>query len=112
MKRGDLCWASLPDPTGSGPGFHRPVVVVQSNPFNESRISTVIVTVATSNLALAGAPSNFCLGKADSGLTKPSVVNVSQIITLDRQLLAERVKPLPAQCIVRINEGLRLVLGV
>lgn len=112
MKRGELWWASLRDPTGSRPGFRRPVVVVQSNPFNESRISTVIVAVVTSNLALAEAPGNFRLGKADSGLTKPSVFDVSQIITLDRQLLAERVKALPAQCIVRLNEGLRLVLGV
>jgi mRNA interferase MazF len=112
MKRGELWWASLPEPTGSGPGFRRPVVVVQSNPFNESRISTVVLAIVTSNLALAEAPGNFRLGKADSGLAKPSVVNVSQIITLDRQLLIERIKALPAQCVARLNEGLRLVLGV
>lgn len=112
MKRGELWWASLPEPTGSGPGFRRPVVVVQSNPFNESRISTVVVAIITSNLALAEAPGNLRLGKADSGLAKPSVVNVSQIITLDRQLLVERIKALPAQCVARLNEGLRLVLGV
>jgi mRNA interferase MazF len=112
MKRGELWWASLPEPTGSGPGFKRPVVVVQSNPFNESRISTVIVAVVTSNLALAEAPGNFRLGKPESGLPKPSVVNVSQVITLDRQLLIERIKALPAQSVTRLNEGLRLVLGI
>ncbi len=112
MKRGELWWASLPEPTGSGPGFRRPVVVVQSNPFNESRISTVIVAIVTSNLSLAEAPGNFRLAKVDSGLAKPSVVNVSQIITLDRQLLSARIKSLPAQCVDRLNEGLRLVLGI
>ena len=112
MKRGEVWWASLPEPTGSGPGFRRPVVVVQSNPFNESRIFTVVVAIVTSNVAIADAPGNFRLGKADSGLAKPSVVNVSQIIMLDRQLLIERIKGLPAQCVARLNEGLRLVLGI
>ena len=112
MKRGELWWASLPEPTGSGPGFRRPVLVVQSNPFNESRIATVIVAIVTSNLALSDAPGNVRLGKSDSGLSKASVINVSQIITLDRQLLIGRIKALPAQCVTRVNEGLRLVLGV
>jgi len=112
MKRGELWWASLPDPVGSGPGFRRPVVVVQSNSFNESRIATVVVAVVTSNLALSEAPGNVRLGKSDSGLSRPSVINVSQIITLDHQLLTERIKALPAQCVSRVNEGLRLVLGI
>ena len=112
MKRGELWWASLPTPEGSAPGFRRPVLVLQSNPFNESRISTVIVAVVTSNLALADAPGNVRLGKSDSGLAKPSVINVSQILTLDRALLTERVRSLPAESISRVNEGLRLVLGL
>jgi mRNA interferase MazF len=112
MKRGELWWAALPEPTGSGPGFKRPVVVVQSNPFNESRISTVVVAIVTSNLALADAPGNVRLGKSESGLPKQSVVNVSQIITLDRQLLVERIKALPSHSVTRLNEGLRLVLGI
>lgn len=112
MKRGELWWASLPDPTGSGPGFRRPVVVIQSNPFNASRIATVVVAVVTSNLALAEAPGNLRLGTSESGLSRPSVVNVSQILTLDRQLLTERVKALQAQSVLRLNEGLRLVLGL
>jgi len=112
MKRGEIWWASLPPPTGSGPGFRRPVVVVQSNPFNQSRIATVIVAVVTSNLALANAPGNVRVGKSESGLAKPSVVNVSQILTLDRALLTQRVRGLPADTMRQIDEGLRLAIGV
>ena len=112
MKRGEIWWASLPPPTGSGPGFRRPVVVVQSNPFNQSRIATVIVAVVTSNLALASAPGNVRVGKSESGLAKPSVVNVSQILTLDRILLTQRVRGLPADAMRQIDEGLRLAIGV
>lgn len=85
--------------------------LIPSNPFNESCIATVVVAINTSNLALAEAPGNFRLGKTESRLAKPSVVNVSQIITPDRQLLIKRIKALPAQSITRLNEGLRLVLG-
>lgn len=112
MKRGEVWWASLPAPSGSGPGFRRPVVVVQSNPFNESRIATVIAAIVTSNLALADAPGNVRLAKADSGLAKESVINVSQVITLDRALLSHRVKFLPRRLIRRVDEGLRLVLAL
>jgi mRNA interferase MazF len=112
MKRGEIWWASLPAPTRSGPGFHRPVLILQSNPFNQSRIATVVVAVLTSKLALAEAPGNVRLGKSDSGLPKASVVNVSQIVTLDRQLLTERVRALPGAAMRRIDEGLRLVLGL
>jgi mRNA interferase MazF len=111
MKRGELWWASLPDPTGSGPGFRRPVLVVQANSFNESRISTVIVAIITSNLALAEAPGNVRLAKSDSGLPKPSVVNVSQVLTLDRALLTAKIKSLPSRAMARVDEGLLLVLG-
>ena len=112
MKRGEVWWASLPAPTGSGPGFRRPVVVVQSNPFNQSRIATVIVAIITSNLTLADAPGNVRVGKSESGLAKPSVVNVSQVITLDRDLLTQRVRGLPADAMRQIDEGLRLALGL
>jgi mRNA interferase MazF len=112
MKRGEIWWASLPEPTGSGPGLRRPILVIQSNPFNESRIATVIVAVVTSNLALADAPGNVRLSKSESGLPKPSVVNVSQILTVDRSILTERVKALPSSVIQRVNEGLRLAIGV
>ncbi len=112
MKRGEIWWAALPDPAGSGPGFKRPVVVVQSNPFNESRIATVVVAIVTSNLALADAPGNFRISKAESGLPKASVINLSQIITLDRKLLVARTRALSAANITRLNEGLRLVLAL
>ena len=112
MKRGEVWWASLPAPTGSGPGFRRPVVVVQSNPFNQSRIATVIVAIVTSNLALADAPGNVRVGKSESGLAKPSVVNVSQLVTLDRELLTQRVRGLSADTMRQIDEGLRLALDL
>lgn len=112
MKRGEVWWASLPTPKGSGPGFRRPVVVVQSNPFNQSRIATVIVAIITSNLTLADAPGNVRVGKSESGLAKPSVVNVSQVITLDRELLTQRVRGLPADTMRQIDEGLRLALSL
>lgn len=112
MKRGEVWWALLPAPVGSGPGFRRPVLIVQANPFNESRIATVIVAVITSNLALAAAPGNLRLGKSESGLAKPSVVNVSQIITVDKAVLKSRVRALSAEPMRRIEEGLRLVLGI
>ena len=112
MKRGEVWWASLPSPSGSGPGFRRPVVVIQSDPYNESRISTAIVAVITSNLALAGAPGNVRTGKSETGLSKPSVVNVSQVVTVDKALLTERGRPLPAAVMARVDDGLRLVLGL
>src|SRR5258708_5304871 len=110
MKRGEVWWASLPAPAGSGP--RRPVLVIQSNPFNESRIASAIVAGIPSNLALAEAPGNVRIGKSDSGLSKPSVVNVSQILTIDRTFLSQRVRPLSAPAMQRVEEGLRLVLGL
>ena len=112
MKRGEVWWASLPEPVGSGPGMRRPVVIVQSNPFNDSRIATVIVAIITSNLNLAKAPGNVRISRHESGLSQPSVVNVSQMLTLDRGLLTHRVKMLPSQIISRIDDGLRLVLAL
>ena len=101
----------MPAPTGSGPGFRRPVIVIQSNPFNQSRIATFIVAVVTSNLALQDAPGNVRVGKVESGLPKPSVINVSQLYTLDRELLTQRVRGLPAETMRAIDDGLRLALG-
>ena len=112
MRRGEIWWAALPEPVGSGPGMRRPVLVIQANPFNESRISTVIVAVITSNLALAEAPGNVRLGKGDSGLPKPSVVNVSQVLTVDRGMLEEPVRIVSARVMERVNLGLRLALGL
>jgi mRNA interferase MazF len=112
VKRGEIWWAALPPPSGSGPGFRRPVLVIQSDPFNESRISTAIVAVITSNLALADAPGNVRAAKAESGLSKHSVVNVSQVLTIDKALLTDRVRPLSAEAMQRVDNGLRLALGL
>ena len=112
MKRGEVWWASLPDPVGSGPGYRRPVLVIQSKPFNESHIATVVVAVITTNLGLGEAPGNVRLSKSESGLPKPSVVNISQIITIDKSLLTEKVKSLPGAVAQRVDEGLRLVLAL
>jgi mRNA interferase MazF len=86
--------------------------VVQSNPFNESRISTVIVAVITSNVALGDAPGNVRIAKSDSGLAKPSVVNVSQILTIDRNLLTQKVRSISGDAMRKVDEGLKLVLAV
>jgi mRNA interferase MazF len=112
MKRGEIWWADLPSPVGSGPGYKRPVLVVQANPFNASRIATVIVATVTSNLALAEAPGNVRIAKSDSGLPQPSVVNVSQLITLDRSILTSKVKLLPGAILDKVDSGLKLVLGL
>jgi len=112
MKRGEIWWASLEQPRGSEPGYRRPVLVVQADSFNESRIATVLVAVITSNLALSEAPGNVRIGKSDSKLAKASVVNVSQILTLDRRYLTKRAGRIPNAVMNRVSEGLSLVLGL
>jgi mRNA interferase MazF len=112
MRRGEIWWASLPEPAGSGPGFRRPLLIVSANSFNESRIRTVVAAVITSNLRLAEAPGNVRLPGRGTGLAKPSVVNVSQIITVDKSFLTERVGHLPPRVLIEVDEGLRLVLSV
>lgn len=110
MRRGELWWASLPEPTGSGPGFRRPVVIVQADSFNASRIRTVIVAVVTANLGLADAPGNVLLRARATRLKRDSVANVSQLVTLDRSLLSGRIGRLPPAAARQLDEGLRLVL--
>ncbi len=112
MQRGEIWWATLPAPSGSGPGKRRPVLIVQSDAFNASRIQTVVAAVITSNVELAAAPGNIRLRRRETKLTKDSVVNVSQLITLDQSYLTERVSVLPKRLIGALNEGLRLVLGL
>ena len=112
MKRGEVWWGSLPPPTGSGPGYRRPVLIIQANSFNDSRVATVIVAIITTNMAIESAPGNVRLGKADSGLPKPAVVNISQLFTIDRFLLTERVRALPGQSMDQVEAGLRLVLNL
>jgi len=97
MNKGDIWWASLDEPRGSEPGYRRPVVIISSNEFNISKIRTVIVAVITSNLRLAEAPNNFRISKKESGLLKESVVNISQLLTLDKSFLTERTGKLPSK---------------
>jgi mRNA interferase MazF len=112
MERGDVWWATLPPPVDSGPGGRRPVVVVQSDEFTESRIRTVVVVVITSNLRLAQAPGNVFLPADLSGLEKDSVVNLSQLYTVAKFRLTDRVATLPDSLMDEIDAGLRLVLDL
>ena len=112
MRRGEIRWASLPAPQASGPGYRRPVVVVQSDQFNESRISTVIIAILTANLDLAGAPGNILLDRRESNLPSDSVINVSQVLTVDKSFLTEPVGRLSAQTMITMDAGLRLVMGL
>jgi len=110
IQRGEIWWASLPEPVRSEPGYRRPVLVVQSDDFNRSRIATVIALVITSNTRLAEAPGNVFLPEKLTGLPKDSVANVSQIVTVDKSFLTERIGILPPNMMEQIEKGLRLVL--
>jgi len=110
IKRGDIWWAALSEPAGSGPGYRRPVLIIQSNEFNESKINTIIAVVITSNTRLAAAPGNILLPSKKSKLSKESVINVSQIITIDRSYLTEKVHSLSSSIVAQVDDGLRLVL--
>ena len=112
MRRGEIWWASLPTPAGSGPGLRRPVLIVQANAFNESRLGTVIVAAITGNLSREHAPGNVRLPPAESGLAKASVVNVSQLLAVDRGYVTQRVAALPMAAMNRVDEGLRLALNL
>lgn len=112
MRRGEIWWADLPDPIGSEPGFRRPVLVVQEDSFNRSRIATVVVVAITSNVFLSSAPGNVRLSTNSGGLKKESVVNVSQVATLDKSFLTEKVGRLSRPKLQAVEEGLRLVMGL
>ena len=111
ISQGEIWWADLPDPAGSGPGFRRPVVIVQCDALNRSRIATVVCVPLTSNLKWASAPGNVPLSARLSGLPKDSVANVSQIVTIDKQLLGERVGKLSRSKLELVLSGIDIVLG-
>ena len=111
IAQGHVYWANLPDPTGSGPGFRRPVLVVQGDPLNRSKIRSVICVPLTSNLRWAEAPGNVLLSARATGLPKDSVANASQIITLDRELLTAEVGKLSKRQLELILTGIDIVLG-
>lgn len=112
IQRGEVWWADLAEPTGSEPGYRRPVVIVQADAFNRSRLATTIVVVLTSNLRLVDAPGNVLVPAKESGLKRDSVANVTQLATVDREVVMERVGRLSTKGMRMLNEGLRLALGL
>jgi len=111
VAQGEVWWADLADPAGSEPGFRRPVVVVQGDAFNRSSLGTVACVALTSNLRWADAPGNGLLTARVTGLPRDSVANVSQLVTLDRALLTERVGKLPPAKLELILDGVAILLG-
>jgi mRNA interferase MazF len=111
ISQGEIWWADLPVPTGSGPGFRRPVVILQGDALNRSRISTVLCIPLTSNIRWAEAPGNVFLSARLTGLPRDSVANVSQIVTLDRGLLTEAVGKLPRARMELLFSGIDVILG-
>jgi mRNA interferase MazF len=112
MTRGEIRWADIPDLAGSGPAFRRPAVVLQSNFFNQSRLNTVVVVILTGNLLLATMPGNVRVSAIESGLPRDSVVNVTQLITLDRRALDPPVGRLSPGTMFAIEQGVKLVLDL
>jgi mRNA interferase MazF len=110
IAQGDVFWLDTGTPRGSAPGFRRPHVVVQNDVFNASRIQTTVLCAVTSNLAWAKAPGNLLLRKGEATLPRPSVVNVSQVVTVDKSVLREKIGTLSRQRVREILSGLRIVL--
>jgi mRNA interferase MazF len=111
ISQGEVWWAELPVPGGSEPGYRRPVVIVQSDAFNRSRLRTTVCVVLTSNMRWADAPGNVRLPKRASGLPRDSVANVSQIVTLDRAVLHDRIGKLPSARLELILDGIEVLIG-
>lgn len=110
--RGEIWWADLGEPRNLEPGYRRPVLIVQEDHFNQSNLATVIVLALTSNLRYRGFPGNVFLSQAQSGLEKNSVINLTQLTTIDKSWLDEYVSDLPAELMVQVESGLSLVLGL
>ena len=112
VGRGEVWWADLPEPTGSAPGYRRPVLIVRSDTFNRSRIATVTVVALTGNIRLLDAPGNVLISAKASSLPRDSVVNVSQILTVHRDVLTERIRTLSPALLKQVDEGLRFALDL
>lgn len=110
VKRGEIWWADLPEPTGSAPGYRRPVLIIQADVFNRALLKTSIVASITTNLDLGEMAGNVLLRKTQSNLPKDSVVNITQIFTLDKRLLLEHVGTISDKKLEQVDKGLRLVL--
>ena len=111
ISQGEIWWADLPEPSGSGPGFRRPVIVVQGEALNRSQIATTVCVPLTSNLRWAEAPGNVFLTSKMTGLPKDSVANVSQIMALDKSVLTERAGKLSASKMELVLSGIDVILG-
>jgi mRNA interferase MazF len=112
ITRGSVCWAELGPVRGSGPAKSRPVLVIQDDSYNASRLNTVIVATLTSNTALATIAGNVFVPAAVGGLQKDSVVNLTSVMTLDKSVVDEPIGHLPHHLMAEITAGLRLVLGL
>ena len=112
IERGEVWWADLGDPDGSEPGYRRPVVIVQSDAFNRSRLRTVIAVLLMTNVRLVEAPGNVLLPAKATGLSRDSVANVSQVMTVDRDFLLEHAGRVRGQLLKDVDRGLRLVLAL
>ena len=110
IRQGDIYWVELGIPKGSEPGYRHPHVIIQNNVFNASRINTVVVCALTSNLKRARAPGNVLLQKGEGNIKKASVVNISQIITVDKSNLVEKIGSLSSTTIEKIIEGVKLLV--
>lgn len=110
INQGEVYWLDLDEPRGSEPGYRHPVVVIQNDAFNRSLIGTVVVCALTSNVKLAGAPGNVKLKKGEANLSKPSVVNVSQVLTVNKSDLEEKIGQLPKKRIEEVIEGFGYLL--
>jgi mRNA interferase MazF len=112
VHRCEVWWADLEEPRGSEPGFRRPILVIQADSFNRSKLRTIIGVVLTSNTRLLDAPGNVLLSASSTGLPKDSIVNVTQIVTLDEAYLSERTGRIPPKLMAQVDAGLRLVLDL
>jgi mRNA interferase MazF len=112
VQRREVWWADLEEPRGSEPGFRRPILIVQADSFNRSRLRTVLGVVLTSNLKLLDAPGNVLLPTKSTGLPKDSVANVTQLVTLDEDYLTERTGRIPPKIMAHVDAGLKLVLDL
>jgi len=112
IHRGDIWWGDLPQPVGSGPGFRRPVLVVQSDRFNHSAINTVVIAIISKNISLVNSEGNVLLSPQQSGLPRESVVNVSQLFTVDESVLMEYVSSVSERKMTQIDMGLKKVLAL
>jgi mRNA interferase MazF len=111
IAQGEVWWADLAEPVGSAPGYRRPVIVLQSDPLNRSQIATVVCVVLTSNLGWSIAPGNVLLAAKHTGLDRDSVANVSQLVTIDKRQLTERVGKVPRKQMEGVFSGIDLIMG-